>query len=138
MSNIKENRSRKWLLSAGVRPTRQRLTLAALLIGDGLNRHVCAESLHETVCSNSLNVSLATIYNTLRIFCDAGLMHEIHVDGHKSYFDTRTDDHPHFYWENTGKLTDAPKESIKFEKLPNAPEGYDVSRVDVVIRLKDK
>jgi len=68
MSNIQENRSRKWLLSAGVRPTRQRLTLAALLIGDGLNRHVCAESLHETVCSNSLNVSLATIYNTLRYF----------------------------------------------------------------------
>ena len=137
MSYIQENRAREWLLRAGVRPTRQRLTLAKLLIGDGLNRHVCAESLHETVCNNSLNVSLATIYNTLRVFCEAGLMHEIHVDGHKSYFDTRTDDHPHFYWESTGKLTDAPKESIKFEKLPDAPEGFDVSRVDVVIRLKD-
>ena len=120
MVNIQENRGREWLKSAGVRPTRQRLTLAELLIGDGLNRHVCAESLHETVCSNSLNVSLATIYNTLRTFCDAGLMHEIHVD-----------------WESSGKLTDAPKESIRFEKLPDVPQGYNVSRVDVVIRLKD-
>ena len=133
-----EIRSRNWLSSANVRPTRQRLALAALLVGDGLNRHVCAESLHETVCEKSLSVSLATIYNTLRTFCDAGLMHEIHVDGHKSYFDTRTDDHPHFYWESTGALSDAPKESIKFEKLPHAPEGFDISRVDVVIRLKDK
>ena len=138
MSNIQENRSRKWLLSAGVRPTRQRLTLAALLIGDGLNRHVCAESLHETVCSNSLNVSLATIYNTLRIFCDAGLMHEIHVDGHKSYFDTRTDDHPHFYWEDTAELVDAPADQLKISVLPDAPEGAEIAKVDVVIRLRRK
>lgn len=138
MTATPEIRSLEWLNSANVRPTRQRLALAELLVGDGENRHVCAESLHETVCQKELSVSLATVYNTLRTFCDAGLLHEIHVDGQKSYFDTRTDDHPHFYWEGTGDLTDAPKESVRFEQLPDAPEGFEVSRVDVVVRLKNK
>ncbi len=138
MKTTTENRGNVWLNSANVRPTRQRLALAHLLVGDGQNRHVCAESLHEAAISNELSVSLATVYNTLRVFCDAGLMHEIRVDGHKSYFDTRTDDHPHFYWESTGELTDAPKESVRFDTLPHAPEGFEVSRVDVVVRLKNK
>lgn len=136
MTNAAEIRSLEWLNSAKVRPTRQRLALAQMLVGDGLDRHVCAESLHETVCEQELSVSLATVYNTLRVFCDAGLLHEIRVDGHKSYFDTRTDDHPHFYWEDSGELSDAPKESVRFQELPSAPNGFEVSRVDVVIRLK--
>ena len=89
MSYIQENRGREWLLSAGVRPTRQRLTLAKLLIGDGLNRHVCAESLHETVCNNSLNVSLATIYNTVHAFKNKNYLKEISINSYKSYFDTK-------------------------------------------------
>ena len=138
MKTTEENRSIDWLNSANVRPTRQRLALAHLLVGDGENRHVCAESLHEAASTLEMSVSLATVYNTLRAFCDAGLMHEIRVDGHKSYFDTRVDDHPHFYWEDTGDLTDAPKESVRFDALPHAPDGYEVSRVDVVVRLKNK
>lgn len=136
MKKTDENRAIDWLSSANVRPTRQRLALAHLLVGDGENRHVCAESLHAAASTKELSVSLATVYNTLRVFCDAGLMHEIRVDGQKSYFDTRTDDHPHFYWENTGELTDAPKESVKFDSLPMAPDGFEVARVDVVVRLK--
>ena len=138
MKTTHENRSIDWLNSADVRPTRQRLALAHLLIGDGQNRHVCAESLHASATTQDLSVSLATVYNTLRVFCDAGLMHEIRVDGHKSYFDTRVDDHPHFYWEDTGEITDAPKESVRFDTLPQAPNGFEVSRVDVVVRLKNK
>ena len=138
MITTAQDRSIDWLNSANVRPTRQRLALAHLLVGDGQNRHVCAESLHAAASTQELSVSLATVYNTLRVFCDAGLMHEIRVDGHTSYFDTRTDDHPHFYWEDTGDLTDAPKESVQFETLPRAPEGYEVARVDVVVRLKNK
>ena len=81
----------------GLRPTRQRLALAELLVGDGMNRHVTAESLYALSADAGEKVSLATVYNTLRAFCDAGLMNEVVVDGSKSYFDTRTDDHPHFY-----------------------------------------
>ena len=78
----------------------------------------------------------STVYNTLRAFCDAGLMHEVVVDGSKSYFDTRVDDHPHFFWEETGRLTDAPPEQLEIARLPDAPAGTVVSKVDVVIRLK--
>lgn len=136
MKQTSDQVSQSWLNSADVRPTRQRLDLARLLVGDGQNRHVCAESLHEAAVQQELSVSLATVYNTLRLFSDAGLLNEITVDGHKSYFDTRTDDHPHFYWEDSAELTDAPKESVRFESLPEAPAGAEIARVDVVIRLR--
>jgi Fur family iron response transcriptional regulator len=127
----------KWLLSASVRPTKQRLALAELLVGDGCNRHVTAESLYAAASAHETQVSLATVYNTLRAFCDAGLMTEVTVDGHRSYFDTRVDEHPHYYWEKTGTLTDAPKSAVAFAKFPDAPEGTTISRVDVVIRLSE-
>ncbi|MEX5729854.1 Fur family iron response transcriptional regulator [Rhodovulum iodosum] len=129
-------RSAKWLAEAGLRPTRQRVALAALLIGDGLNRHVTAESLFAASCASGEKVSLATVYNTLRAFCEAGLMQEVMVDGTKSYFDTRVDDHPHFFWEDEGALTDAPGDQLEITRLPDAPEGAEISRVDVVIRLR--
>ena len=83
-------------------------------------------------------MSLATVYNTLRSFTDAGLLAEITVDGARSYYDTRIEDHPHFYWEDDGRLTDAPRDSVKIERLPEAPEGTEISKVDVVIRLRTR
>ncbi|MEL7345347.1 MAG: Fur family transcriptional regulator Irr [Pseudomonadota bacterium] len=129
-------RGTTWLSKGGLRPTKQRLTLAALLVGDGLNRHVTAESLYAASGESGERVSLATVYNTLRAFCDAGIMQEITVDGSKSYFDTRMDDHPHFYWEDDAALTDAPAEQLKIVGLPEAPAGAEISKVDVVIRLR--
>lgn len=129
-------RGTDWLAGAGLRPTRQRLSLAALLVGDGNNRHVTAESLFEASRRSGERVSLATVYNTLRAFCDAGLMREVMVDGSKSYFDTRIDDHPHFFWEDTATLTDAPADQLEIARLPDAPEGAEVAKVDVVIRLR--
>lgn len=127
-----------WLASADLRPTRQRVTLAALLIGDGQHRHVTAESLFEAAKAQGEAVSLATVYNTLRAFCDAGLMQEVTVDGSKSYFDTNTHDHPHFFWEDEAKLTDAPSDQLVIAQLPDAPEGAEIASVDVVIRLRRK
>jgi len=128
----------RWLSKANLRPTRQRLALAEALIGDGHHRHVTAESLFENVQHLGNKVSLATVYNTLRVFCDSGLMQEVTVDGSKSYFDTNTHDHPHFYWEDEGKLTDAPADQLKIKELPLAPEGAEISSVDVIIRLRKK
>lgn len=130
------DRAGDWLSRGGLRPTRQRQTLAALLVGDGCDRHVTAESLFSASQGTGEKVSLATVYNTLKAFCDAGLMQEVTVDGSRSYFDTRIDDHPHFYWENTAELVDAPSEGLQITGLPPAPEGAVVSRVDVVIRLR--
>jgi len=131
-----QERGTEWLAGGGLRPTRQRLALAALLVGDGENRHVTAESLYASSSRAGEKVSLATVYNTLRAFCDAGLMQEVVVDGARSYFDTRMDDHPHFYWEDSAELTDAPAEQLRISGLPDAPQGTQISRVDVVIRLK--
>ena len=129
-------RGTDWLTGGGLRPTRQRVALAALLVGDGQNRHVTAESLYAAAGNAGEAVSLATVYNTLRAFCEAGLVHEITVDGSKSYFDTRIDDHPHFYWEDSAKLTDAPADQLRISHLPEVPEGAEIAKVDVVIRLR--
>jgi Fur family iron response transcriptional regulator len=129
-------RAADWLARGGVRPTRQRVALAALLVGDGRNRHVTAESLFAAAAAAGEAVSLATVYNTLRAFCEAGLMQEVVVDGSRSYFDTRIDDHPHFFWEDTAELTDAPAEELQIARLPAAPDGAEIARVDVVIRLR--
>lgn len=126
-------RGADWLCRGGLRPTRQRLALAALLVGDGQDRHVTAESLYSAAGED---VSLATVYNTLRAFCEAGLMQEVVVDGSKSYFDTRMDNHPHFYWEDSATLTDAPADQLQIARLPDLPDGTVLSRVDVVIRVR--
>jgi Fur family iron response transcriptional regulator len=138
MKDMQNDRGTDWLAGAGLRPTRQRLTLAELLVGDGQNRHVTAESLYDAAVAAGEKVSLATVYNTLRAFCDAGLMREITVDGSKSYFDTNMTDHPHFYWEDTAKLTDAPLDQLEIRRLPQAPQGAEIASVDVVIRLRRK
>jgi Fur family iron response transcriptional regulator len=132
------DRGRTWLSRSDLRPTRQRVALAALLVGDGQNRHVTAESLFAAAKDEGESVSLATVYNTLKAFCDAGLMQEVTVDGSKSYFDTNTHDHPHFYWEDEGRLTDAPADELEIARLPGAPDGAEVTSVDVVIRLRRK
>ena len=126
----------KWLGNAGLRPTRQRVVLAELLVGDGQHRHVTAESLFDAARVRGDAVSLATVYNTLRAFCEAGLLQEVTVDGSKSYFDTNTHDHPHFYWEEEGRLTDAPLSELVISQLPKAPDGAEIASVDVVIRLR--
>lgn len=136
MDDLALRRGTEWLAGAGLRPTRQRLSLAAFLVGDGKDRHVTAESLFAASSAMGEKVSLATVYNTLRAFCDAGLMREVTVDGARSYFDTNISDHPHFFWEDSAELTDAPAEEMVISQLPEAPAGAEVAKVDVVIRLR--
>ncbi len=131
-------RSESWLARGALRPTRQRMSLAMLLIGDGHDRHVTAETLFSAVQETGEKVSLATVYNTLRAFCDAGLMQEVTVDGARSYFDTNITDHPHYYWEESGTLTDAPADQLAITQLPEPPAGMAISAVDVIIRLRKK
>ena len=137
-TDTSHRRGEAWLARAALRPTRQRVLLAELLVGDGRDRHVTAEWLHDAARRSGDRVSLATVYNTLRAFSEAGLVQEITVDGTGSYFDTRLDDHPHFYWEEDGRLTDAGGHPLQILDLPAAPEGMEVAKVDVVIRLRPK
>jgi len=123
------------LRSVGLRPTRQRIALARLL--SGADRHVAAESLHSEAQAAGIAVSLATVYNALHQFVDSGLLREVVVDPGKSYFDTNTSQHHHFYFEASGRLEDIPAGDLTLARVPPAPHGAQVVRVDVVIRLAE-
>ncbi len=122
------------LKAVGLRPTRQRMALAKLLFDSG-NRHVTAEQLHGEASKASVRVSLATVYNTLHQFVDAGLLREVMVDPGRSYFDTNTSDHHHFFEQSDGRLIDIADDSISLGSIPTPPEGTSVDRVDVIIRV---
>jgi len=126
---------RGMLRHAGLRPTRQRLALAELLYARG-HRHISAEGLHEEALVRSVPVSLATVYNTLHQFTEAGLLREVAVDGSKTYFDTNISDHHHFFVEDDNKVIDIPHGQLGVGRVPEPPEGYEISRVDVVVRLR--
>jgi Fur family iron response transcriptional regulator len=125
------------LRAAGLRPTRQRVALARLLF-EGGDRHVTAELLHEEAQSRNVPVSLATVYNTLHQFTQAGLLREVAVEGAKAYFDTNTSNHYHFFCEDSGRLMDIDTADIRIDGIPKAPEGMAISRVDVLVRLVDE
>ena len=125
------------LRKAGLRPTRQRLALARLLF-DGPDRHVTAEALHADATREGVRVSLATIYNALNQFTGAGLLRQIVVDGQSAYFDTNTHDHQHFLNEDTGELEDIALADLALANLPTPPRGTEISRVDVVVRVRNR
>ncbi|MBU2534436.1 MAG: transcriptional repressor [Alphaproteobacteria bacterium] len=122
------------LRSADLRPTRQRVALGRLLFC-GEDRHVTAEMLHEEVSNDGERISLATVYNTLHQFERAGLIRELAIDGAKTYFDTNTSNHNHFFIENEGRVIDIPSDSLEVVGVPTPPEGTRISHVDVVVRL---
>ncbi|WP_299819345.1 iron response transcriptional regulator IrrA [uncultured Roseibium sp.] len=125
------------LRTAGLRPTRQRVSLAELLYSKG-DRHISAELLHEEAVEASVPVSLATVYNTLHQFTEAGLLREVAIDGNKTYFDTNVSEHHHFFIEGENRVIDIPGEGVGIGRLPEAPAGMEVVRVDVVVRVREK
>ena len=124
------------LRNAGLRPTRQRLSLAWQLFS-GSDRHVTAEQLHSQSLDQGVSVSLATVYNTLHQFTAAGLLRELVVDAGRSYFDTNISAHHHLYFEDSGKLRDVSGDNIAIGELPALPEGAEISRIDIIIRVKN-
>lgn len=125
------------LRDAGLRPTRQRLSLARLLFDAG-DRHVTAEQVHAEAQGAGIRVSLATVYNTLNQFTRSGLMREVVVEPGRSYFDTNVDDHHHFFHVASGRLEDIAADRLTLPSLPPSPDGTEVERVDVIVRVRDR
>jgi Fur family iron response transcriptional regulator len=125
------------LRDVGLRPTRQRMALGWILFGKG-DRHVTAEMLYEEATRAKVPVSLATVYNTLHQFTEVGLLRQVAVDGSKAYFDTNNSEHHHFFVEDQNDLMDIPMNDVVVGKPPVAPEGYEIARIDVVVRLRRK
>lgn len=128
---------RKRLGDAGLRPTRQRVALANLIFRHG-DRHLAAEDLHREAQDEGIDVSLATVYNALHQFNRAGMLRVLAVEGARTYFDTNTSDHQHFYVEDTQEVIDLPCESLTISNLPEPPEGMEIVNVDIVVRLRPK
>lgn len=128
---------RTMLREVGLRPTRQRMALGWILFAKG-DRHVTAEMLYDEATKARVPVSLATVYNTLHQFTEAGLLRELAVEGSKTYFDTNTGDHHHFFVEGDNEVVDIHPGEIAFNGLPIPPEGMEIVRVDVVIRVRKK
>lgn len=125
------------LRAAGLRPTRQRVALAGLLFSKG-DRHLTAEELHDEAVIANVPVSLATVYNTLHQFTDAGMLRVLAIESSKTYFDTNVSDHQHFYLEGENKVMDIPEGDMSVNGLPQLPEGMEIAHIDVVIRLRRK
>ena len=123
------------LKKANLRPTRQRLALAKLLL-ENEHRHITAEELFDEARTHGIMVSLATVYNTLHQFTAAGLLREVVVDMGQSYFDTNTSHHHHFFDEATGRLSDIPDDQVEISRLPTPPNGQEIDRVEVIVRLR--
>lgn len=138
MSKAVETRFRtaaERLREAGLRTTRQRLVLGAILFDGGHDRHVTAESLYTEAAARGERLSLATVYNCLHQFTAAGLLRMVTVDAGRAYFDTNLMPHHHFYYQRTGELRDIPEAEVAVARLPQAPEGATIARVDVIVRL---
>jgi Fur family iron response transcriptional regulator len=125
------------LREVGLRPTRQRMALGWILFAKG-DRHITAEMLYEEAARATVPVSLATVYNTLHQLTEAGLLRQVAVDGSKAYFDTNNCEHHHVFVEGDNDLLDIPSEEVLVGKAPTPPEGYEIARIDVVVRLRRK
>ena len=121
----------------GLRPTRQRVALASLLFAKG-DRHLTVEELHEEAIAANVPVSLATVYNTLHQFTEAGLIRVLAVESNRTYFDTNVSDHHHFFVEEDNQVLDIPVNNIAIDNLPEPPEGMEIAHVDVIVRLRRK
>lgn len=125
------------LRTVGLRPTKQRIALGNLMFEHG-NRHFTAEMLHEEALRDNIPVSLATVYNTLHQFSEAKLIREIAIEGSKTYFDTNTSNHYHYFIESEGRLIDVKTSEAPLVTVPEPPEGYEITKVDVLVRLRRK
>jgi Fur family iron response transcriptional regulator len=124
------------LKSVGLRPTRQRLALTRILFDHG-DRHITAEQLHGEAIGAGIRVSLATVYNTLHQFTGVGLLKEVVIGPGRSYFDTNTSKHHHFFFAQSGQLQDIPEDELRLERMPEAPPGTRLRRVDVILILDE-
>jgi Fur family iron response transcriptional regulator len=136
LSEQAEHRCRARLRSAGLRPTRQRMSIVMALFARDGERHVTADDIFAELQAGPVSLSLATVYNALNQFADAGLVGRLAVNGERTYFDTDASDHCHFYVEAEDRIIDISPEQMQIAALPSPPDGYEIAKIDVVVRLR--
>ncbi len=124
------------LAECGIRPTAQRLQIASILLS--APQHLSAEQILAVLRQQGARVSKATVYNTLNLFAERGLIRQLTLDGARTWFDSNVDAHYHFHDPASGELIDVPVPEVEFRRLPTPPPGTEVAGIDVVIRLRKK
>ncbi|MGC6474886.1 MAG: Fur family transcriptional regulator [Candidatus Puniceispirillaceae bacterium] len=136
-SHMLSDEAAERLRSAGLRPTRQRIAIANLLLA-GPPRHISAEQLRDELLSAGQPMALATIYNCLHQFAEAGLLRPVHHVGDAVLYDTNLSDHFHFIDVETGELMDIDSSNFTLPDLPDLPEGYEAESIELSVRLRRK
>ena len=126
---------KNFLRENGLKPTAQRLAIYKILFSEG-DKHFTAEEIKKLAISSGFKISVATIYNNLNHFVEAGLLKKRQVDNNRSYFDNNVSDHFHLFDEETNTLTDIPPSSVKFAKLPKLPKNKQIKNINLVINIK--
>jgi len=122
------------LAGRGVLPTAQRIDIALMMLGRP--QHLSAEQVIGVIRAGGLRISKATVYNTLNLFCERGLLRAVDVDPTRQYYDSSTGPHHHFYNIDTGELTDIPLESVALNVETALPPGTEQAAVEVVVRVR--
>jgi Fur family iron response transcriptional regulator len=120
----------------GIMPTPQRVEIAGILLERP--QHLSAEHIIERLRAGGSSVSKATVYNTLNLFSERGLIKEVMVDPVRKFYDSTTHPHHHFYNVDSGELSDIPDEQVCFQDLPELPEGTERESVEVLIKVRDR
>lgn len=120
----------------GILPTPQRLNIAEILLARP--QHLSAEQILDRLRQSGSNVSKATVYNTLNLFRESGLVRELSVDPERRYYDSVTQAHHHFYNVDTGEFTDIDEDRVSISELPSLPEGTESHSVEVLIKIRSR
>jgi Fur family iron response transcriptional regulator len=120
----------------GIMPTPQRIEIANILLEQP--QHLSAEHIIEQLKAARSGVSKATVYNTLNLFSQRGLVKEVMVDPVRKFYDSTTHAHHHFYNVDSGELCDIPDEKVCFQELPELPEGTERESIEVLIKVRDR
>ena len=124
------------LRSSGLRPTKQRLTICKILFDRKDTFHFTIDKLKKKIeKSTKSKISLATVYNTVHAFKNNGYLKEISLQGNKTFFDTNSKSHHHFYDQDTGNLVDIKNEDIILSKLPSTPKGKKIKEIEVTVSI---
>lgn len=124
------------LQASGVLPTPQRLEVAEILLAKP--QHLAADQIIDILRRNGRRVSKATVYNTLKLFSECGLVRELTVDASRKFYDSTTHPHHHFFHVDTGELTDIPSDQVEIAGLPALPDGTEPAGVEVMIRVRNR
>ncbi len=126
----------KILEKHGHKVTSQRVALAEIMFARP--QHLCADALLELAREAGVRVSKATVYNTLNLFAECGVVREVNVDGSRIYYDSTTHPHHHLFNMDTGELTDLPEESVRLAELPPLPDDTEAVGVEVVVKVRSR